>query len=204
MPATEAFRRSGRSLLTRMTPVPSAARLAATARMRAVVGVAAQAGRQRRQIAVVHLDAQGAAGVVDRHGLGQLAVLDAQRLEPVQHLAGGPAQLRVVALGFQLADHRQGEHELVLLERAQRRRIGEQDAGVEHVGGGLRTRREDGHGSPSGHGAGDRTWLFPGFRRRSRPGQRRFDLVGALLVCPPRLTVRPPVAGSGQARVNFR
>ena len=102
----------------------------------AVVAVAAQARGQGGQVAVVHLDAQGAAGVVDRHGFGQLAVLDAQLLEPLQHVAGGPAELRVMTLGLQFADHGQGQHQVVLLEGAQRRWVGEQDAGVEHVRGG--------------------------------------------------------------------
>ena len=177
-PATEAFSRSGRSLLTRTTSGALGCEIGRDGEDAAVVGVAAQPGRQRGEVPVVHLDAQRAPGVVDRDRLGEVAVLDAQRFEPVQHLAGGPAELRVVALGLQLADDRQRKHELVLLECAQRRRVGEQHAGVEHVREGARCQSIS-----SRNISGDRAevdeqsriafWSWAGNRTRLDPRARR-------------------------------
>ena len=57
-----------------------------------------------------------------------------QVVEQTQRLPGEPAQLRVVPLALQLADHDEREHHVVLGEAVQRARVGQQDAGVEDVG----------------------------------------------------------------------
>ncbi len=65
-PIAAALTRSGRSLLTSTTSAPSAARFAATARIRASPRAVAQRRRQGRLRDVVELDAQRPAGLPDR------------------------------------------------------------------------------------------------------------------------------------------
>ena len=115
---TAALTRSGMSLVTRVTSRPSAARFSATARMReSLLSTRKPAGSVDRS-RVVQLDAQRAAVVADRHRRVEPAVLDAQLVEHAQRLPGEPAQLGVVALGLQLADHHQRQDDLVLGEAA--------------------------------------------------------------------------------------
>ena len=155
-----------------------------------VVGVAAQPSRQGGQVAVVHLDAQGAAGVVDRDGFGELAVLDAKFLEALQHVAGGPAELRVMTLGLQFADHRQRQHQVVLLEGAQRGRVGEQDAGVEHVRGGWRYEKQ--RRSRVAFWSWSRGQDVSALPLKAAAARVQGDLLeGDLPVCPPPTTLRP-------------
>jgi hypothetical protein len=115
-PTIDALRRSGRSLVTTVTSAPSADRFLATARL-----------RQPREVLVVQLDAERAAGVVHRQRLGQGAVLEAQALECAQRLPGRPAELGVVALGLDLGEHHDREHDVVLLEPLQGSWVGQQD-----------------------------------------------------------------------------
>ncbi len=99
-----------------------------------VVAVDAEAGGQHRQVGVVELDVQGAAVVTDRYRRIEAAVLDPQFVQHPQRLAGEPAQLGVVPLAFQLADHHERQDDLVLGETAERAGIGQQHRGVEDEG----------------------------------------------------------------------
>src|ERR1700733_1696587 len=116
-PIAAAFTRSGRSLLTRTTLSPSAARLRATERMRVSLS-------PRRNPAG---STDGAVGV-------QPAVLDPQVVQVPQGLPGEVAKLRMVPLGFQLGDDHHRQYHPVFGESADGRRVGEQDARVEDVG----------------------------------------------------------------------
>ena len=133
-PTAEALIRSGRSLLTRVTSKPSLARLWATARIR--VSLSPSRKPEGSDSASVWLSStrMRAAVLADRHRLVEPAVLDAQLVQHAQGRAGEVAQLGVVALALQLGDHHDGEHHLVLLEALQRPGVGQQHAGVEHVG----------------------------------------------------------------------
>ena len=66
--------------------------------------------------------------------LGEVAVLLAQIVEDPQRLTGEVAEVRVVALGLELGDHHDRQHDVVLGEAVQRLRIGQQHRGVQHVG----------------------------------------------------------------------
>ena len=57
-----------------------------------------------------------------------------------QRSASEVAKLRMISLGLQLGDHYQRKHDGVLGEPADRAWVGEQDAGVEHVGAAWRGR----------------------------------------------------------------
>ena len=100
-----------------------------------VVGRRGERLGQRLELLVVELDPERAALVVDRHGLEQRPVAGAQLLEEAEALAGGPAELGVVALALELGEDHEREHDLVLGEPGDRRRIGEQDGGVDDVDG---------------------------------------------------------------------
>ena len=63
----------------------------------------------------------------------QPAVLDPQVVEHAQRGAGEVAELGVVALGLELADHEHRQDDVVLGEPEQRLGVGQQDRGVEHV-----------------------------------------------------------------------
>ena len=132
-PTADALTRIGRSLETRVTSLPSPARLRATARMRESLSPSRKPGGQRRRVGVVELDAQGAADVADRHRRVEPAVLDPQVVEQPQRLAGEVAELGVVPLGLQLGDHDDREHDLVLGEAQQARGSASRTRGVENV-----------------------------------------------------------------------
>ena len=99
-----------------------------------VVVAEPEAGGQRVGVGVVELDPDRAALLTDRHRLVEPTVGDPQLVEHPQRRAREVAELGVVPLALQLGDHHDGQHHLVLLEAPQRPGIGQQDAGVEHVG----------------------------------------------------------------------
>ena len=70
-------------------------------------------------------------------GIGsmQRAVAGAQVLEEPEALAGRPPELGVVALGLQLGEDHERQHDLVLGEARDRPRVGQQHRGVEDVDG---------------------------------------------------------------------
>ena len=83
---------------------------------------------------MVQLDAQGAAGAGDRDRLVEPAVLLAQPVQQPQRLPGEVAQFGVVPLAFKFADDDQRDDDVVLGELQRCARIGQQHAGVQHVG----------------------------------------------------------------------
>ena len=91
-----------------------------------VVAVDAEPGGQHRQIGVVELDVQGAAVVADRYRRVEATVRDPQFVQYAQRLPGEPAQLGMVPLAFQLADHHERQDDLVLGEAAERAGVGQQ------------------------------------------------------------------------------
>ena len=132
-PTAAALTRSGMSLLTNVTRLPSAARLSAQVRMReSLVSVRKPAGST---VGSVWLSSTCSVPPCVPTGIGliQPPVLDPQIVEHPQRLPGEPAQLVVVPLGLQLADHHQRDDDLVLGEPGQRPRVGQQHRGVEHV-----------------------------------------------------------------------
>ena len=133
-PTAPALTRSGMSLLTSVTRLPSAARLAAQRQDACVVGLGPEAGRQDRRVAVVELDLQRTALCANGNRLIQPSVLDPQIVEHPQRLAGEPAQFVVVTFGFQFADDNQRNNDFVLGEPSACPRIGQQYGGVEHIG----------------------------------------------------------------------
>ena len=98
-----------------------------------VVRVGPERGGQPAHVLVVQLDPQRATLVVHRQGGGQRPVLGAQQLERPEALAGGPAELRVVAFALQLGDHREREDHFVLGKAVERPVISEEHRGVEDV-----------------------------------------------------------------------
>ena len=82
---------------------------------------------------MVELDVQRTALRTNGYRLIQPAVLQAEVVEEPQRLAGEPAELVVVALGLQLADHHQRNDDFVLGEPGKRPRIGEKYGGVENI-----------------------------------------------------------------------
>ena len=143
-PTAEALTRSGRSLVTSVTSRPSAARFRATARIRLSLSPSRKPAGSDERVGVVELDAQGAAVVADRHRRVEPAVLDPQVVQQPQRLPGEVAQLGVVALGLQLGDHDDRQHDVVLVEAQHRPRVGQQDRGVEHERLGRRGRGRSG------------------------------------------------------------
>ncbi len=99
-----------------------------------VVAVIAESGRQHGRVGVVQLDVQGAAGRADRDRGVQPAVFDPEFVQDAQRLPGEVAELRMVPLGLEFADHDQRQDDLVLVEPVQRPGIGQQDRGVDDVG----------------------------------------------------------------------
>ena len=108
-------------------------------------------GRCRRRVSaggrpvgvlVVELDPQRAALVVDRQRLGQRAVLEcaAPRGARSAWRAAQPSS-GWWRLRLELGEHHDREHDLVLVEAGDRRRIGQQHRGVEHVDGPRRSRQ---------------------------------------------------------------
>ena len=137
-PIAEALIRSGRSLLTRVTSVALVGQVVRDGEDPGVVVAEPEARGQRGGVGVVELDPQRAALVADRDRAVEPAVLHPQLVEAAQRRAGEVAELGVVALGLQLGDDDDREDDVVLLEAAYRRRVGEQDARVEDVGAGDR------------------------------------------------------------------
>ena len=178
-PTADALTRIGRSLETSVTSAPSAARLRATARMRVSLSPSRKPGRQDARVGVVELDAQGAAVVADRQRLVEPAVLDPQVVEQPQRLPGEVAELGMGALGLELGDHDDREHDLVLGEPQQRVRVGEQDGGVEDVGApaGAVTARAAGSEPRSDSSTGVHA---PGVTRAPGPGPAREPGAGPL------------------------
>ena len=122
-PTADALTRIGRSLETTTTSRPSAARLAATARIRRVVVAEPEAGGQDGRVGVVQLDAQGAAVVPEGDRDVEAAVLDAQVVQHPQRGPGEVAELGVVPLGLELRDDDDGEDHVVLREPQDRPRV---------------------------------------------------------------------------------
>jgi hypothetical protein len=60
-------------------------------------------------------------------------VADPEVVKEPEGLAGEIAQLRVVTLGFELGDDDDRDDDVMLVEPGERRRVSEQDAGVEDV-----------------------------------------------------------------------
>ena len=132
--------------------------------------------RQHRRVGVVELDPHGAAGVVDRHRLVEPAVLDAQLVEQPQRLAGEPAELRMRALGLELGDDHDRQHDLVLGEPGDGAGVGEQHAGVQDVraaGGGAAAGCRSRCGAARAHWASER-----GAARASVRLCRRYGAIG--------------------------
>ncbi len=103
-------------------------------------------GGQYLGIAVIELDVQGSALVIDRDRLVQPAVLDAQVVQVTQRGAGEVAEFGgVMPLAFEFGDHDDRQNDVVLGESAQRVRIAEQDRGIDHVGAATRTGVGVGH-----------------------------------------------------------
>ncbi len=133
-PTAEALMRSGRSLETSVTRLPSLARLRATARMR--VSLSPRRKPDGRDAASVWLSSTRmvppSCPIGDR--LVEPAVGDAEVVEHPQRGAGEVAELGVVPLPLQLGDDHDRQHDLVLGEAFRRAGIGEQHAGVEDIG----------------------------------------------------------------------
>src|SRR5690606_38405456 len=96
--------------------------------------------RQDRRVAVVELHPQGAAVLVDRGGGVQAAGGDAQVVQAAEGFPGEVAQIGVVTLALQLGAHAERQYHFVLCEPGDGHRVGQQDAGVEHIGSPLPVR----------------------------------------------------------------
>ena len=148
-----------------------------------VVAVAAESRRQHRRVGVVELDVQGAARVGPTGTGASSRPCSIRRSSSMpQRLPGEPAELGVVALALQLADHHQRQDHLVLVEPGQRPRVGQQDRGVEHVTAGGAV----GHGCSLAGAAphplvrwAGRPWRDPRTTRRDRAGKAREGRVPA-------------------------
>ncbi len=148
-----------------------------------VVGLAAQRRGEPGHLGVVELDPQRAARLVRRHRPQQRTVRQAQVLEHPQRLAGGPAELGVVALALELGQHDERDDHLVLVEAHQRPRVGEQHRRVEYVDarvqGGIVQRNphscRDGHRSPVKRGDSRRWWMRVPTHRSPTPRGGRWD-----------------------------
>ena len=128
------------SLLTKVTRLPSAARLAAQLRIReSLLSVRKPAGSTAGSVWLSSTCSVPPC-VANGNGLIQPSVLEPKIVEQAQRLTGEPAQLVVVAFGLQFADHHQRDHHLVFGEPAARPRVGQQHGGVEHVGPEYRSR----------------------------------------------------------------
>ena len=82
---------------------------------------------------MVEFDVQRSALCPNGNGLIQPPVLEPQIVEQTQRLAGEPAELMVMAFGFQLTDHHQRNHHFMFGEAGTGPRIGQQHGGVEHI-----------------------------------------------------------------------
>ena len=102
-----------------------------------VVVAQAEAIGQRGDALVVELDVHVAAVDADRQRRGEVAVALAEVVEDAQGLAGEVAEVGVVALGLELGDDDDRQHDVVLGEAHQRMGVRQQHGRVEHVGEGL-------------------------------------------------------------------
>ena len=82
---------------------------------------------------MIQLDPDRAALIADRQVGVQPAVRDPEVIQMPQGLAGEVTELGVVALGLQLGDHHDRQHDPVLGKPAEGSRVRQQDAGVEDV-----------------------------------------------------------------------
>ena len=112
-----------------------------------VVVVRRRRGRERGGRLMVQLDAQRAARVVRRQCFGQ-RTRAAKPFEHAQRLARRPAELGMVPLRLELADHDDRQHHVVLCEAHERERVGEHHRRVEDV----RARHIGARGGRIGHG----------------------------------------------------
>ena len=103
-PTEAALTRSGRSLLTRTTSSPSAARLHATDRIRVSLSPSRNPAGSTCGSEWLSSTRTVPPSVADRQFGVQPAVLDPQVIEVPQGLAGEVAQFGMVPLGFQLGD----------------------------------------------------------------------------------------------------
>jgi hypothetical protein len=95
-----------------------------------VVVTEPEARRQDIRIGVVELDVERTARVANRNGRIEPTLHDAEIVEEPQRRTGEISEFGVVALGLELRDHNDGNHNFVLVEAQHPARIGEQDAGV--------------------------------------------------------------------------
>ena len=124
-----------------------------------------EASRQPSAVGVVQFDLAHAAQVIEGQLGVQPAVLYAQLVEEAQRLAGEVPQLGMVALGLQLGDDDEWQNHQVLVEPAESARVGEQNAGVEHVRADL-ARPPSGRASAAARLADRRgDWLIAGLLR---------------------------------------
>ena len=156
-PTMLAFRRSGRSLVTTVTSWPSLAQVVGDGEDAVVVVVGGHRAAAGRRVDW-WLSSTRSVPPWSLTGSGMVSEPCSRRSRSRcrSALAGGPAQLGVVALRLQLHQHHDREHHLVLVEAHQRPRVGEQHRRVEHVGAGARrnrSRRLVGHGSPKRDGS---------------------------------------------------
>ena len=115
------------SLLTNVTRLPSAARLAATVRIRAsLLSVRNPAGST---VGSLWFSSTCSVPPCVPTGMGliETTVLQTKVVEQPQRLPGEPAQLVVVALGFQFTDDHERYHHFVFGEPGARPRVGQQD-----------------------------------------------------------------------------
>src|SRR5882757_4670379 len=82
---------------------------------------------------MVQLDPDRSALVTDRQVGIQPAELDPQVIQMPEGLTGEITQFGMMTLGLQFGDDDDGDDHAVLGEPADRSRVGEQDAGVQHV-----------------------------------------------------------------------
>ena len=172
-PTAAAFSRSGRSLVTRWTSRPSAARFSATARIRwSATSVLSPGGRTDASTWLSSTAQRpallAAVPAAQRHRLVEPAVLAPQVVQGAQRRPGEPPELRVVALALQLAEHGERQDHLVLVEAPQRPGVAQQDAGVQDVGtrhAGLPARGA----APEVRGAGPSSLVRPARRRPRCP-----------------------------------
>src|SRR5215204_4690890 len=90
-----------------------------------VVVAEAEARRQDVGVGVVELDPDGAALVTNRKRCVEATMLDAQFVQQPQSRTSKVAELRMVTLAFQLGDHYDREHDVVLGETENRVGIGQ-------------------------------------------------------------------------------
>ena len=117
------------------------------------------------RVGVVQFHLDRAAQVVDGQLGVQPAVLYPQLVEEAQRLAGEVPQLGMVALGLQLGDDDERQDHEVLVEPGERTRVGEQNAGVEHVRADLARPPSGRTSTAAGLDGRRRVWLIAGLLR---------------------------------------